>query len=321
MESARSAKSSKNKIKPTWYGPIFGASSDASLSHAMSPQSSPPQTCLSEVTVLVDNEANAVSNVHQPIQVATLPAASLADKSEDHAPHISHTVEDSFWSCIRSTRDLLSVGSAMHHVGTCVPCTFMKTKSGCTRGRACKWCHHPHEEASRNSERRQRRVSNKRFETFAQATSADTSTSDTLFSLWTSPQTRSLSKTAAFKYDGDASLNVDEPIQLATSSTAPLADSKDHAPHVVHTVGNSSCSYITSTTELSSSVSTIHHAGACISCKIMNVRRGCDKGHKCKCGHHPHEQDTCNRKRYQHQVKNIDFKGALNALWSATPFD
>eukprot|EP00928_Gymnodinium_smaydae_P074282 TRINITY_DN5734_c0_g2_i1.p1 TRINITY_DN5734_c0_g2~~TRINITY_DN5734_c0_g2_i1.p1 ORF type:complete len:234 (-),score=29.24 TRINITY_DN5734_c0_g2_i1:343-1002(-) len=88
---------------------------------------------------------------------STKSTASLAESIEDLAEKDLHTVYDSAESDMESTTELLSAGSAMHHLGTCIPCQFMKTKIGCNIGRICNFCHFPHEEATRNSLRKRRK--------------------------------------------------------------------------------------------------------------------------------------------------------------------
>jgi len=42
----------------------------------------------------------------------------------------------------------VSIGSAGHYDGTCKPCYFV-SRSGCTKGKDCRYCHLPHSKSSR----------------------------------------------------------------------------------------------------------------------------------------------------------------------------
>eukprot|EP00928_Gymnodinium_smaydae_P069839 TRINITY_DN5361_c0_g1_i4.p1 TRINITY_DN5361_c0_g1~~TRINITY_DN5361_c0_g1_i4.p1 ORF type:complete len:365 (-),score=35.83 TRINITY_DN5361_c0_g1_i4:115-1209(-) len=317
MEGVRPAKPSKL----SWYDLTFDDSIDASLSDTVSQESTSSQS--SDESALVDIDTHAEANIHEPIQLATLSAAPPADNSEDRAPQVVHTVENSVGWCIGSMTEFLSVGSAMHHAGTCVPCKFVKTKSGCSKGRACQFCHHghdAHEEAFRNSKRRQRRVAGKRSEEFDRASSTDTSMSDTLSSLSSLPRTCSLSETSVHvDIDTLSESNIHKPTQRATLPAAPFVDkSESRAPHVSRTVEDSLGLHIVSTTELLSMGSARHLAGTCMPGNFMKTKSGCGRGQRAKTCHHPHEQDSSNSKRRQRKGAKIDLKGAKDALWSVT---
>lgn len=55
----------------------------------------------------------------------------------------------------------LSVGSAGHHVGKCVPCKFVRSKRGCIMGTECNLCHHPHGELTMSGMRKSMRIAAK----------------------------------------------------------------------------------------------------------------------------------------------------------------
>lgn len=47
-----------------------------------------------------------------------------------------------------------NIGSRRHAFGTCVPCKFFRSRRGCKEGERCKLCHHPHEEMTYSSIRK-----------------------------------------------------------------------------------------------------------------------------------------------------------------------
>eukprot|EP00928_Gymnodinium_smaydae_P009267 TRINITY_DN13432_c0_g1_i1.p1 TRINITY_DN13432_c0_g1~~TRINITY_DN13432_c0_g1_i1.p1 ORF type:complete len:188 (-),score=41.84 TRINITY_DN13432_c0_g1_i1:24-587(-) len=169
MEGARSAALSKLGSKPSWYELTFEEDTDASsLSDVLSFGSTPRQSFAADVAVVIMDD-KATPNAEETIQFATFSAAPLQDESEAEAPHDrdSHTTE-SVDGSIGSAAEL-SAGSASHHLGSCNPCMFMKTKLGCKIGSACYFCHYPHEELTRNSMRNQRRTKKKHYERDARA--------------------------------------------------------------------------------------------------------------------------------------------------------
>lgn len=60
-----------------------------------------------------------------------------------------------------SAHNAPSVGSLQHNEGTCRPCVFAWTSSGCHHGVDCRFCHFKH---SRNRDNRPCRVRRKRFQ-------------------------------------------------------------------------------------------------------------------------------------------------------------
>jgi hypothetical protein len=48
----------------------------------------------------------------------------------------------------------LSLGSALHDVGECTPCKFLRSSQGCKDGALCKLCHSNHDDLTRSGVRR-----------------------------------------------------------------------------------------------------------------------------------------------------------------------
>eukprot|EP00928_Gymnodinium_smaydae_P069934 TRINITY_DN5381_c0_g1_i1.p1 TRINITY_DN5381_c0_g1~~TRINITY_DN5381_c0_g1_i1.p1 ORF type:complete len:186 (-),score=8.11 TRINITY_DN5381_c0_g1_i1:125-682(-) len=55
---------------------------------------------------------------------------------------------------ILHTTCLQSVGSRLHAQNRCVPCKFLRTKSGCRNGANCHFCHEPHTEMTTSQVKR-----------------------------------------------------------------------------------------------------------------------------------------------------------------------
>eukprot|EP00928_Gymnodinium_smaydae_P089801 TRINITY_DN73700_c0_g1_i1.p1 TRINITY_DN73700_c0_g1~~TRINITY_DN73700_c0_g1_i1.p1 ORF type:complete len:244 (+),score=16.79 TRINITY_DN73700_c0_g1_i1:161-892(+) len=51
-----------------------------------------------------------------------------------------------------------SIGSEHHFVGQCTPCKYAFGKRGCRFGLECRFCHFPHDERTRSSVKRNRRM-------------------------------------------------------------------------------------------------------------------------------------------------------------------
>eukprot|EP00928_Gymnodinium_smaydae_P008030 TRINITY_DN12887_c0_g1_i2.p1 TRINITY_DN12887_c0_g1~~TRINITY_DN12887_c0_g1_i2.p1 ORF type:complete len:374 (+),score=39.91 TRINITY_DN12887_c0_g1_i2:92-1123(+) len=317
-EDAKSVTLSKVKKKLGWYELTFDDSedewqTDAMSPPSMSPPSTPRQACASGDTDFID----------EAIEFATLSVAPDVDNSEDHSPYDLHPFEDSSRSVIGTTMELSSVGSAMHRLGTCVPCKFINRKSGCDKGRRCKCCHLSHEQATRKTKAR-RRLKHK-VDEFEGSVTTEASTSDTLSSLQTPLRSRNVSEgTADVSVDADRSavLIVDKPIQLATLAVAPVAaKSADRAPLELCAVEAHKGSCIGSTTELLSVGSAMHRAGTCVPCKFMNRKSGCSQGRKCKSCHYTHEEATRTSKGSRQRAANKDYASATRALWSIPMFE
>uniref|UniRef100_A0A7S1A2E3 C3H1-type domain-containing protein n=1 Tax=Noctiluca scintillans TaxID=2966 RepID=A0A7S1A2E3_NOCSC len=68
---------------------------------------------------------------------------------------------------------------AKHAEGTCQPCTFFHTKTGCLAGTACRHCHLAHSRKTRTKPNKDRRHRQKRFaEAFANAKENDAGCED-----------------------------------------------------------------------------------------------------------------------------------------------
>lgn len=57
--------------------------------------------------------------------------------------------EDALLQAMRQASEFWSVGSASHSKGTCKPCHYIHTKTGCMHGSECPFCHVPHTKKSR----------------------------------------------------------------------------------------------------------------------------------------------------------------------------
>eukprot|EP00928_Gymnodinium_smaydae_P030527 TRINITY_DN22681_c0_g1_i3.p1 TRINITY_DN22681_c0_g1~~TRINITY_DN22681_c0_g1_i3.p1 ORF type:complete len:192 (+),score=15.49 TRINITY_DN22681_c0_g1_i3:88-663(+) len=148
----------QRSLKPRWTDPVFEDSDDESDSGMESSVSTPsPRKSASfpEKTFDKNMGESLLASVDEPIKLAGASTTPLADHSvEDHAPSDLHAADDAQGSSMSDTTKFLNVGSALHVVGTCVPCKFSLTKQGCTIGVGCNFCHYPHEGVTRNSLRK-----------------------------------------------------------------------------------------------------------------------------------------------------------------------
>eukprot|EP00928_Gymnodinium_smaydae_P014113 TRINITY_DN15111_c0_g1_i1.p1 TRINITY_DN15111_c0_g1~~TRINITY_DN15111_c0_g1_i1.p1 ORF type:complete len:186 (-),score=25.44 TRINITY_DN15111_c0_g1_i1:230-787(-) len=152
------AKTTQKTLKPRWADLLAEDSSedesDAGSSSSVSPLHDMSMLSTKTVTKI---DGSLAADIYQPIELASVSAAPLADSvTEDHAPLDLHSADGSPELSISDTTptEFLNAGSALHRVGTCVPCKFSLTKRGCNIGLGCNFCHHPHEGVNRNSLRK-----------------------------------------------------------------------------------------------------------------------------------------------------------------------
>eukprot|EP00928_Gymnodinium_smaydae_P050506 TRINITY_DN3406_c1_g1_i1.p2 TRINITY_DN3406_c1_g1~~TRINITY_DN3406_c1_g1_i1.p2 ORF type:complete len:170 (+),score=13.97 TRINITY_DN3406_c1_g1_i1:181-690(+) len=152
------AMTTQGRSKPRWSDLVSEGSSDESDSGIASSVSTPTprnKVSFSEGALVANTGASLVSSIGEPIKLATVSLTPLADSvDEDHAPCDLHTADDSPGSSASDTTEFSNVGSALHGVGTCIPCKFSLSKRGCNIGLGCNFCHYPHEGVTKNTLRK-----------------------------------------------------------------------------------------------------------------------------------------------------------------------
>eukprot|EP00928_Gymnodinium_smaydae_P030530 TRINITY_DN22681_c1_g2_i1.p1 TRINITY_DN22681_c1_g2~~TRINITY_DN22681_c1_g2_i1.p1 ORF type:complete len:471 (-),score=34.36 TRINITY_DN22681_c1_g2_i1:252-1664(-) len=306
-----------------WYEMTFEddstepSSSDVSdrISCATSSLSTPRGTgyLLRDHAVNFEN-ADYGTNQAMPARNASVSVASSADSLEPR--DTPRDVE----SILSDDMALLSVGSALHHQGRCVPCKFMKSRIGCTLGLRCDFCHYPHEDTN-SVMRRRRRLAKRQIDRLVQGmcttlpshlecreenekTLEDDSTESLVsdrISCTNSPLSTPRGTSWLLRDDSrdeKITSGTDQTAHHASVTVGPLADGCD--PH--NTLDGSK----DDGAGLLSVGSALHSQGSCIPCKFINAKNGCKVGFDCDFCHHPHDDtDGVVRRRRRMAKKQL----------------
>jgi len=124
-----------------------GSHGESSLAYADSAPLSALVSLSSPVASMRSHGAGSVGFDGRLEQPLTLAGCVTSSASPTTSSAIAETMESAWPHAVDGKLcELASIGSALHALHRCRPCSFVGRQEGCAKRFACKFCHFPHEE-------------------------------------------------------------------------------------------------------------------------------------------------------------------------------